>query len=71
MDEFSERYKILTHSKNWELSPSALSKIILSSTVQGHDKYQIGKTKIFLRAGEVINSLFFSLLNLLFYLNIL
>jgi len=48
------RYYMLLKSDSWQQGaqdPKAFSKTILKSTINDEDKYQIGLTKIFLRAG--------------------
>ncbi|KAG8772966.1 Myosin type-2 heavy chain 1 [Serendipita sp. 397] len=53
-EEFAERYYMLLKSDLWQQGaqdPKAFSKMILGNTVKDEDKYQIGLTKIFLRAG--------------------
>lgn len=52
--EFAERYYMLLKSDSWQQGaqdPKQFSKIILSNTIKDDDKFQIGLTKIFLRAG--------------------
>ncbi|GAA98757.1 uncharacterized protein L969DRAFT_497598 [Mixia osmundae IAM 14324] len=49
--EFAERYYMLCGSEHWGPDISGLCDIILRGTIQDHDKYQVGKTKIFFRAG--------------------
>lgn len=58
-DEFADRYYALVPSKNWDSKSSTfdvrtLCSTILDEYIQEQDKYQIGKTKIFFRAGQVI-----------------
>ncbi|GAA5890383.1 hypothetical protein JCM5296_002805 [Sporobolomyces johnsonii] len=52
-DEFADRYYMLVPSSQWA-SPEDLRTLcstILSSTISESDKYQVGLTKIFFRAG--------------------
>ncbi|RSH90241.1 Myosin type-2 heavy chain 1 [Saitozyma podzolica] len=51
--EFAERYYMLVPSKEWQENDDvrALCGLILSKTLEDEDKYQIGLTKIFFRAG--------------------
>ena len=52
--DFAERYRIL--SQKFEKvtgDPRAYSKAILDKCIKDQDKYQVGKTKIFLRAGQL------------------
>lgn len=53
IDEFIDRYKILVHSKYWEKEHRALASQVLNDAFSDPDKFQIGKTKIFLRAGQL------------------
>lgn len=50
-DDFGSRYYLLTHSSNWNKSSRDLTQLLLESLVKEQDKYQIGLTKIFFRAG--------------------
>jgi myosin-5 len=57
-EEFADRYYALVSSKHWdskESSPDvrALCSSILDKSIQEEDKYQVGTTKIFFRAGQV------------------
>ncbi|ORZ15681.1 P-loop containing nucleoside triphosphate hydrolase protein [Absidia repens] len=57
-DEFAERYYALVPSKNWDpkslsLGVNLLCSTILDQYIQEKDKYQIGRTKIFFRAGQL------------------
>ncbi|RXK42233.1 hypothetical protein M231_00591 [Tremella mesenterica] len=51
--EFAERYYMLVSSKEWtsDTDVKTLCSLILSTTLKEEDKYQIGLTKIFFRAG--------------------
>ena len=51
--EFAERYYVLVNSKDWigKSDVRELCSTILSNTLKEEDKYQIGLTKIFFRAG--------------------
>lgn len=51
--EFADRYYLLTHSKEWAQDPRMLSAAIVKKTIEVEDKYQVGLTKIFFRAGQV------------------
>jgi len=53
IDEFDDRYKVLVHSKNWDRESRALATLVLSTTISDPDRFQVGKTKIFLRAGQL------------------
>ncbi|ETS76711.1 hypothetical protein PFICI_12098 [Pestalotiopsis fici W106-1] len=55
-EEFALRYYMLVPSSQWtaeirEMANAILSKALGESTGQGQDKYQLGLTKIFFRAG--------------------
>ncbi|GJN87133.1 hypothetical protein Rhopal_000078-T1 [Rhodotorula paludigena] len=52
-DEFAERYYMLVPSAQWQQTSDlrALCSTILSATISEPDKYQVGLTKIFFRAG--------------------
>ncbi|KAG4095173.1 P-loop containing nucleoside triphosphate hydrolase protein [Neocallimastix lanati (nom. inval.)] len=50
--EFVERYYLLVHSKHWKLDdPREFSLNIVKLLISDKDKYQVGETKIFFRAG--------------------
>ena len=53
--DFAERYYMLVPSAKWDMSDldkaKSLATFILQSTIQEKDKYQVGLTKIFFRAG--------------------
>lgn len=55
-EEFALRYYMLVHSSQWtsairEMANAILTKALGTSTGRGLDKYQLGLTKIFFRAG--------------------
>ncbi|KJK77981.1 Myosin [Metarhizium anisopliae BRIP 53293] len=55
-EEFALRYYMLVHSDQWtaeirEMANAILTKALGTSTGKGLDKYQLGLTKIFFRAG--------------------
>ncbi|KAG0220502.1 P-loop containing nucleoside triphosphate hydrolase protein [Mortierella sp. GBAus27b] len=50
-EEFVERYHILVSSEHWNIDMQKLCTIILEESIKEADKYQIGLTKIFFRAG--------------------
>lgn len=51
-EEFADRYFMLVPSKDWSnQSIKDFCKIILEKCIAAKDKYQLGKTKIFFRAG--------------------
>jgi myosin-5 len=51
--DFAARYYLLVHSKKWKGDRKALTMKIVEETIKEEDKYQVGKTKIFFRAGQV------------------
>ncbi|KAL2259126.1 hypothetical protein VTK26DRAFT_7319 [Humicola hyalothermophila] len=55
-EEFALRYYMLVHSSQWtseirEMANAILTKALGTTTTKGMDKYQLGLTKIFFRAG--------------------
>ncbi|KAG0166747.1 Myosin type-2 heavy chain 1 [Apophysomyces sp. BC1015] len=56
-EEFADRYYALVNSKHWDPNTNpdiqTLCKVILDSYIQDTDKYQVGLTKIFFRAGQL------------------
>ncbi|KAI8097679.1 P-loop containing nucleoside triphosphate hydrolase protein [Halteromyces radiatus] len=56
-DDFADRYYALVNSKYWDphLNPDLhqLCSTILDKAIQDKDKYQVGLTKIFFRAGQL------------------
>lgn len=54
-EEFASRYYVLVNSKEWEGNSDvkAFSQLLLQRTLRDENKYQIGLTKIFFRAGMV------------------
>ena len=50
-DDFGSRYYLLANSSKWNLSARELTEHLLGTLVTEEDKYQIGLTKIFFRAG--------------------
>ncbi|WWC87203.1 uncharacterized protein L201_002089 [Kwoniella dendrophila CBS 6074] len=52
-EEFAERYYMLVSSKEWSSNTDyrGLCSLILQKTLKDEDKYQMGLTKIFFRAG--------------------
>ncbi|KAJ3117374.1 Myosin type-2 heavy chain 1 [Phlyctochytrium bullatum] len=51
--EFADRYYLLVPSKTWSTDSRALTSTIVSSAITAEDKYQMGLTKIFFRAGQL------------------
>ncbi|CAG8495632.1 7285_t:CDS:10 [Ambispora gerdemannii] len=50
-DEFVKRFYMLVRSQYWCPEPRKLCSIILDASIKDQDKYQVGETKIFFRAG--------------------
>jgi hypothetical protein len=55
---YNDRFYILANSQHWNpktsLEINNLCRTILDNLIKDNDKYQIGLTKIFFRAGQVI-----------------
>ncbi|KAF9107889.1 Myosin type-2 heavy chain 1 [Mortierella sp. AM989] len=49
--EFVERYYMLVNSTHWGFDTQKMCSAILEATIKEADKYQVGETKIFFRAG--------------------
>jgi myosin-5 len=52
--DFASRYYLLVHSKERKGDRKALTMKIVNKLITEEDKYQVGKSKIFFRAGQVI-----------------
>ncbi|KAI9249910.1 P-loop containing nucleoside triphosphate hydrolase protein [Helicostylum pulchrum] len=56
-EEFADRYFALVSSKHWDpqVKPEVreLCSVILSASIKDEDKFQVGITKIFFRAGQL------------------
>ncbi|KAI8068662.1 P-loop containing nucleoside triphosphate hydrolase protein [Gongronella butleri] len=52
-EEFADRYYALVPSKIWASDLPKLCSSILEKTIHDEDKYQVGTTKIFFRAGQL------------------
>ncbi|KAK7207894.1 class V myosin [Myxozyma melibiosi] len=50
-EEFVNRYYMIVHSSNWNRPISEFAHAILEKSITQENKYQLGKTKIFFRAG--------------------
>lgn len=50
-EDFGNRYYLLAHSSKWHMETRELAADLLNSIITEKDKYQIGLTKIFFRAG--------------------
>ncbi|KAI8847709.1 P-loop containing nucleoside triphosphate hydrolase protein [Chytridium lagenaria] len=51
--EFADRYYLIVPSKKWVPDPKKLTHAIVEAAIQNVDKYQVGLTKIFFRAGQL------------------
>ncbi|RKO98816.1 hypothetical protein CXG81DRAFT_15404 [Caulochytrium protostelioides] len=51
--EFADRYYLLIHSRGWVEDARAMALAIVSASIHAEDKYQMGLTKIFFRAGQL------------------
>ncbi|KAI8899112.1 P-loop containing nucleoside triphosphate hydrolase protein [Globomyces pollinis-pini] len=51
--EFANHYYYLVHSSEWKTDPKTLTKKIVEFAIKGENKYELGETKIFFRAGEL------------------
>ena len=52
-NEFINRYYFLVPSSEWKEEPKTVTLRIVQSTIKGENKYELGKTKIFFRAGQL------------------
>ncbi|EIE80995.1 hypothetical protein G6F46_000788 [Rhizopus delemar] len=53
-EEFAERYYALVPSKEWDTSNiKGFCVLILNACIQDEDRYQVGESKIFFRAGQL------------------
>ncbi|KAG1047830.1 hypothetical protein G6F43_009746 [Rhizopus delemar] len=57
-EEFADRYYALVSSKHWDTKADKpdirqLCSVILEASINDEDKYQVGTTKIFFRAGQL------------------
>lgn len=50
-EDFAERYYMLVNSSHWKNEVKAICSSILSNTIKEENKYQVGLTKLFFRAG--------------------
>ena len=51
--EFVSRYYIILPTNKWDEKEAIVCQEILDFCLKDKDKYQIGKTKVFFRAGQV------------------
>jgi myosin-5 len=52
-NEFAERYYLLVKSHKWDKDPKKLTANVVEAAISVANKYQVGLTKIFFRAGQV------------------
>jgi myosin-5 len=52
-NEFVNRYYLLVPSEFWKTEPRKLAERICASVIKGNDKYELGLTKVFFRAGQL------------------
>lgn len=52
-DDFVDRYYFLLTSDKWIKDSRKMTDVIVNEIINEEDKYQIGKTKIFFRAGQL------------------
>ncbi|CAH7670146.1 P-loop containing nucleoside triphosphate hydrolase protein [Phakopsora pachyrhizi] len=50
-EDFAERYYMLVNSSHWKNEVKTICSSILSNTIKEENKYQVGLTKLFFRAG--------------------
>lgn len=55
--EFVERYYLLVRSQEWRGNARTVAETIVKKAIKKEDLYQMGLTKIFFRAGQVLFSL--------------
>ncbi|KAI8803826.1 P-loop containing nucleoside triphosphate hydrolase protein [Cladochytrium replicatum] len=51
--EFADRYYLLVKSKQWVADPKLLTQTVVKETISNTDKYQLGLSKVFFRAGQL------------------
>jgi myosin V len=51
--EFADRYYLLVPSKQWVTDTKQLTNKIVAKVISSEDRYQLGLTKIFFRAGQL------------------
>ncbi|KAL1924506.1 uncharacterized protein VTP21DRAFT_4160 [Calcarisporiella thermophila] len=52
-EEFADRYYMLVNSEHWTRDIRQLCTTILDAMIHDRDKYQVGATKLFFRAGQL------------------
>ena len=62
--DFASRYYLLVNSKHWKKDGKALTMEIVNKTIKAEDKYQVGKTKIFFRAGQVLFRIYLKIVSI-------
>ncbi|KAJ3045218.1 Myosin type-2 heavy chain 1 [Rhizophlyctis rosea] len=51
--DFADRYYLLVPSKQWKPDPKVLTETIVKKVISDDDKFQMGLTKVFFRAGQL------------------
>ena len=51
--EFSDRYYLLIRSSKWDKNAKVLTERVVKERITNNDKFQVGLTKIFFRAGQL------------------
>ncbi|KAJ3128893.1 Myosin type-2 heavy chain 1 [Nowakowskiella sp. JEL0407] len=54
-NEFAEMFYILIRSNLWTNDDKLLTERVVKETIKGDDLYQMGKTQIFFRSGQIAN----------------
>jgi myosin-5 len=52
-EEFVNRYYFLVPSNEWKTDPKVLTAKICAQTIKGENKFEMGLTKVFFRAGQL------------------
>ncbi|KAI8826621.1 P-loop containing nucleoside triphosphate hydrolase protein [Fimicolochytrium jonesii] len=52
-EDFADRYYLLVPSNQWSPNPNQLTEAIVKKVINDDDKYQMGLTKVFFRAGQM------------------
>ncbi|KAJ3167106.1 Myosin type-2 heavy chain 1 [Geranomyces variabilis] len=52
-EDFADRYYLLVPSKDWDPNPNTLTLSIVRKVINDDDKFQMGLTKVFFRAGQM------------------
>ncbi|KAI9141921.1 putative class V myosin [Paraphysoderma sedebokerense] len=52
-EEFADRYYLLVESKKWSRDVREMATVILKERVKDEERYQVGLTKLFFKAGQL------------------